>query len=157
MQNPQEKINCFNSIKLSFLNFINFSGRCRRSEYWYFVGLLFLIASLFIFLTIYYLKIDPYWIIIDRPQYHYEEYVINWTAVIIMIILDSLLFLIATLPFISATVRRLHDIGKSGCFIFIGFIPLFGQIYLLFLLCKDSIEESNEYGDSSKYKKWISS
>ena len=103
------------------------------------------------------MKIDPYWIIIDRPQYHYEEYVINWTAVIIMIILDSLLFLIATLPFISATVRRLHDIGKSGCFIFIGFIPLFGQIYLLFLLCKDSNEESNEYGDSSKYKELTSS
>ncbi len=157
MHNPQEKINCFNSVKLAFVNFKNFSGRCRRSEYWYFVGLLFLIASIFIFLTIYYIEIEPTHIIIDRPNYHHEENIINWTAIIIMIVLDSLLFLIATLPFISATVRRLHDIGKSGCFIFIGIIPLLGQIYLLFHLCKDSNEESNEYGDSSKYKELISS
>ena len=112
----------------------------------------------FYLLTIYYLEIDPYWIIIDRPpHFHYEEYAINWTAVSIMLTLDSLLFLITTIPFISATVRRLHDIGKSGSFIFIGIIPLLGQIYLLFLLCKDSNEESNEYGDSSKYKELISS
>ena len=68
-----------------------------------------------------------------------------------MITLNSLLFLIAIIPFISATVRRLHDIGKSGCYIFIGFIPLLGQIYLLFLLCKDSNEGNNEYGASPKY------
>ena len=90
-------------------------------------------------------------IIIDRPNYHYSEYVINWTALSIMITLNSLLFLIATIPFISATVRRLHDIGKSGCYIFIGFIPLLGQLYLLFLLSKDSNEGNNEYGDSPKY------
>jgi len=105
----------------------------------------------FYFLTIYYCEIDPYWIIIDRPNYHYSEFIINWTALSIMITLNSLLFLIAIIPFISATVRRLHDIGKNGCYIFIGFIPLLGQIYLLFLLCKDSNEGNNEYGDSPKY------
>ena len=83
MHNPQEKINCFNSVKLAFVNFKNFSGRCRRSEYWYFVGLLFLIASIFIFLTIYYIEIEPTHIIIDRPNYHHEENIINWTAIII--------------------------------------------------------------------------
>ena len=158
MHNPQEKISCFNSVKLAFVNYKNCNGRCRRSEYWYFTGLLCLIASVFIFLTIYYIEIDPYWIIIDRPpSFHYEEYVINWTAISIMITLDSLLFFITIIPFISATVRRLHDIGKSGNFIFIGIIPLLGQIYLLFLLCKDSNEESNEYGDSSKYNELIPS
>jgi len=105
----------------------------------------------FTFLTIYYCKIAPYYIIEEGPNYYHSEYVINWTALSIMIVLDSLLFLIAIIPFISATVRRLHDIGKSGCYIFIGFIPLFGQIYLLFLLCKDSNEGNNEYGASPKY------
>lgn len=151
MEIAKEKVSCFYSVKLAFVNYKDFSGRCRRSEYWNFFGLLSLIASLFIFLTIYFCVIDPYRIIIDRPGYHYEEYVINWTAIIIMIILDSLLFLIFILPLISATVRRLHDTGKSGFFIFIGIIPLLGQIYLLFLLCKDSDEKKNEYDASPKY------
>ena len=40
------------------------------------------------------------------------------------------------LPSLSAAVRRLHDIGKSGWMIFISMIPLVGPIYLLILLCK---------------------
>ena len=63
MSIPQEKVSCCSSIKLAFVNFKNFSGRCRRSEYWYFVGLLSLISGLFTFLTIYYCKIAPYYIL----------------------------------------------------------------------------------------------
>jgi|GEM_PF-561272 len=39
-------------------------------------------------------------------------------------------------PTLSAAIRRLHDIGKSGWMILVGLIPLIGPIWLLILLCK---------------------
>lgn len=45
---------------------------------------------------------------------------------------------------ISATVRRLHDAGKSGWWYFISFVPLVGQIWLLVLLVQPSIAHEKE-------------
>ncbi|WP_298631162.1 DUF805 domain-containing protein [uncultured Porphyromonas sp.] len=37
----------------------------------------------------------------------------------------------------SLTIRRLHDVGKAGGWIFIGAIPVIGGLYLLYLMiCK---------------------
>ncbi len=48
-----------------------------------------------------------------------------------------MIYSLATMiPSLAATVRRLHDIGKSGWMILITMIPLIGQIWLLVLLCK---------------------
>ena len=55
------------------------------------------------------------------------------------------------LPLLAATVRRLHDIGKRGEYIFIIFVPLYGPITLLVLLCRDSSPETNKFGPSPKY------
>ncbi|GAA4052495.1 hypothetical protein GCM10022388_18470 [Flavobacterium chungnamense] len=43
-------------------------------------------------------------------------------------------------------VRRLHDVGKSGSYLFLGLIPLAG-LYLIALYCTESEEEENDYGD----------
>jgi uncharacterized membrane protein YhaH (DUF805 family) len=42
------------------------------------------------------------------------------------------------LPHIAAAVRRLHDTGRSGWYIFIGSIPVIGWLVLLYLLLQDS-------------------
>jgi uncharacterized membrane protein YhaH (DUF805 family) len=47
-------------------------------------------------------------------------------------------------------VRRLHDIGKSGSWIFIGLIPLIGGIWLLVLMATDSQPGDNQYGPNPK-------
>lgn len=68
-----------------------------------------------------------------------------------LLILIPCVFMFATfIPIISLMVRRLHDIGYSGAFIFLSMIP-FARIYLLYLLCLDSQESANEYGPSPKY------
>ena len=54
------------------------------------------------------------------------------------------------LPSLAVLVRRLHDIGKSGWWIFICLIPLIGSIWLLVLLCTDSNAETNNYGENPK-------
>ena len=54
------------------------------------------------------------------------------------------------LPGIAVLVRRLHDVGKSGWWYFIVFIPIIGVIWLLVLLATDSNPGSNEYGANPK-------
>ncbi len=52
------------------------------------------------------------------------------------------------LPSLALTVRRLHDVGKSGWFILIGLIPIVGAIWLLVLMVTDSAPRDNEYGSN---------
>ena len=44
------------------------------------------------------------------------------------------------------TMRRLHDIGKSGWWCWIGLIPLIGGIVLLIWACTASESAENQYG-----------
>lgn len=50
------------------------------------------------------------------------------------------------IPFWAVSVRRLHDIGKSGWFNLVSLIPLIGVIWLIILWCQDSMPEDNQYG-----------
>lgn len=53
---------------------------------------------------------------------------------------------VGLLPSIAVAVRRLHDIGKSGWWYFISFIPFVGFIWLIVLCCQESEPNSNKYG-----------
>ncbi|MDF2613283.1 MAG: hypothetical protein K0S71_1069 [Clostridia bacterium] len=48
------------------------------------------------------------------------------------------------LPSIALCVRRLHDVGKSGWYYLIGFIPIVGGILLLIDFLKPSVP-NNQY------------
>ncbi|WP_417885548.1 DUF805 domain-containing protein [Zunongwangia sp.] len=66
-------------------------------------------------------------------------------------ILLYVLYLFATiLPSIALTIRRLHDIGKSGWTMLVSFIPVIGSFWLLYLLITESEPEENEYGANPK-------
>lgn len=52
-------------------------------------------------------------------------------------------------PSLSICIRRLHDIGKSGWWYLINFIPLIGQIIFIVWACKDSTED-NQWGPNPK-------
>ena len=59
----------------------------------------------------------------------------------------SIVFLV---PTIAVTARRLHDIGRSGWWQLISFIPLVGFILLLIWTIQDSAPGTNEYGPNPK-------
>ena len=64
--------------------------------------------------------------ILHLPEYEIETFL-------------GMVYLLANLvPGLAVTIRRLHDTGKSGFWIFIGLIPLIGKIILLIMLCQDS-------------------
>ncbi|MDR0455033.1 MAG: DUF805 domain-containing protein [Deferribacteraceae bacterium] len=54
------------------------------------------------------------------------------------------------LPYLGVFWRRMHDIGKSGLIIFVGFIPAIGTIWLFILLIRDSQPGENQYGPNPK-------
>lgn len=61
-------------------------------------------------------------------------------------IVSGVFSLALLLPNLGLAVRRLHDIGKSGWWLFLAFIPVVGIIILIIWWCKDSQMEPNEYG-----------
>ena len=54
------------------------------------------------------------------------------------------------LPSLAVTIRRLHDIGKSGWWYFITLIPIIGGIILLIWMCQDGEHNPNKYGTNPK-------
>jgi len=54
------------------------------------------------------------------------------------------------IPTLAVTARRLHDMGKSGTWFFIYFVPLIGGIWLLVLLFSDSQPGMNKWGYNPK-------
>jgi len=54
------------------------------------------------------------------------------------------------IPGLAVSVRRLHDVGKSGWMLLIALIPLIGAIWLLVLMLTDSNPGENQYGSNPK-------
>ncbi|MDI5791272.1 DUF805 domain-containing protein [Bacillus licheniformis] len=61
-----------------------------------------------------------------------------------------MVYLLANLvPGLAVTIRRLHDTGKSGFWIFIGLIPLIGKIICSLCFVK-TVKRGNQYGPNPK-------
>lgn len=117
------------AIRTCLSKYADFTGRARRSEYWYF----------FLF-----------------------EILVSIAAAIIDAILGTrntaggggVVGLIASLalflPGLAVTIRRLHDVGRSGWWWLIWLIPIVGWIVMLVWMCTDSQRGRNRYGASPK-------
>ena len=56
------------------------------------------------------------------------------------------------LPSLRLGARRLHDIGKSGWWLLLGFIPIVGWIILIVWLATKTDMSANEYGNPATPK-----
>ncbi len=54
------------------------------------------------------------------------------------------------IPGLAVSIRRLHDISKSGWWLLIAFVPLIGGIVLLIFMVTDSTPGNNQYGPNPK-------
>lgn len=83
-----------------------------------------------------------------RGRANRVEYWMWWLFVLIataFIVVGWVMLPVLIIPTISATVRRLHDVGKSGWWILLGIIPL-ANLYLIYLLARKGNKEDNRYG-----------
>ena len=107
--------------------YANFSGRATRSEFWYFILFYYLLCLPFCMLA--------FWTGLGNA------FQLFYLTVGIAIIIGLLIMV----PIYAACVRRLHDTGRSGWWIFLYFIPYIGTIALIIILCFKS-DEDNKYG-----------
>lgn len=109
--------------------YATFSGRARRKEYWMF--------------TLFNIIISIALALVDDMM---GLTIGGGTSGII----GSLYSLAVLIPGIAVSVRRLHDLGKSGWMLLIAFIPLVGAIWLIILFATDGQPGGNEYGANPK-------
>jgi len=103
--------------------YVDFNGRARRSEYWWFA--LFTWAG-----TIFLSFIDNLVFGVDAS----------------VSILSSIWGLAILLPSLAVGVRRLHDLEKSGWWLLLSLIPLIGFLVLLFWFVKQGTDGQNRFG-----------
>lgn len=120
---PIVELSPFECYLEAFRKYATFSGRARRSEYWYFY--------LFNFLA--YIALG---ILTDAIP--------GGEALVGLYILASII------PSFAVSVRRLHDTGKSGLLLLIALIPFLGFLLLLIFLVEDSTPGENKYGPNPK-------
>ncbi len=118
-------------VKVVYNKYTDFSGRARRSEYWYF--------TLFNSLIVLALYIPVIALIAAQSSYYF-----------VPLIIITLFSLAVVLPSIAVAVRRLHDTGRSGWFYLVGLIPLVGGVILLVFLIADSQPGTNSWGPNPK-------
>jgi uncharacterized membrane protein YhaH (DUF805 family) len=109
--------------------YADFSGRARRSEYWYFL--------LFYMLVLIALSV--------------VDVVLGWFSSDAGVgVLSGIYTLALLIPSLSVSVRRLHDTDRSGWWLLIGLLPLIGGIVLLVFFVQDSQAGANRFGPNPK-------
>ena len=109
------------AIKTCFKKYATFSGRARRSEFWYW---------------------QLFTLIVGAVAAAIDGSDSNTLAGIVGVVL--------LIPNLAVAVRRLHDTGKSGWYYLMNLIPFVGWIFPLIKYFTDSQNGSNEYGENPK-------
>lgn len=118
------------SVKKCIKNYFRIKGRTSRATYWYFMlltGITYLLQSI---------------CFIDYITY--QGSMALWLNTLFMLVL---LFLF--IPTITATCRRLHDIGKAAPFWFVILIPIIGWILML-VWCVRKSDGDNAFGKKNE-------
>ncbi|MRJ77029.1 DUF805 domain-containing protein [Aeromicrobium sp. SMF47] len=114
-------MNMQEAVRSVLSQYASFSGRARRSEFWFWALATFLVSIVAS--------------IIDL-------------AIGVQIV-APVLALALLVPNLAVGARRLHDTGRSGWWQLIAFIPIIGFILLIVWWATDS-QGSNQYGPSPK-------
>lgn len=122
------------AIKSFWSNYATFKGRSRRSEYWW--------IQLFLVLT----NLAVAAIDLALMNGDIDRFIANGGGGIVGLVW----ILVTIVPALSVLVRRLHDTGKSGWWVFIGLVPFVGTIVLFVFSVLDSDAGANKHGGSPK-------
>ncbi len=107
--------------------YATFSGRAGVKEYWYFFVVNLAVSILFYILMLIFMK---------------SAMLAGLVSILSMVWSFALL-----IPGLALTVRRLHDTGKGGGWIFIVLVPFIGALYLLYLMIIKGEPTANRFGE----------
>ena len=120
----EEAVGFGQSISTCFSNYANFSGRARRSEFWWF----------FVFVLIVQVIVQGLLAVVVG------------TDSAIYTLLVFVLAVALAIPLYAAGSRRMHDTGKSGWLQLLILIPCVGTIILIVLWAQQGSGADNQYG-----------
>ena len=106
------------AIKHNFKNYFVISGRASRSEYWWFY--LFLVVMI--------------------TASNFIDFFVGFP----IFALSTILIFLS--PFICVSIRRLHDVNKSGWWYLIVLVPFIGPLYILYLFVIKGTDGDNDFG-----------
>lgn len=109
-------------------NYVGFSGRARRKEYWMF--------------TLFNLIVSIVLMLIDGMMGSLNEGGFG--------LLSGLYSLAVLLPSLAVSFRRLHDIDKSAWWLLIALVPFVGAIVLLVFMVMEGTRGENRFGPDPK-------
>lgn len=121
------------AVRTCFNKYVTFSGRARRSEYWWWI--LFIVIAQAVFGVIDRMLFDAQVVQVGDMMVEAQPGPIG-----------GLFSLVTFLPGLSVMVRRLHDTGHSGWWFWIILIPIVGWIILLYWMIKAGDAGDNAYG-----------
>ena len=107
-----------------YKKYFTISGRATRREYWtfgFFVGAML-----------------PILLAVDIFLFPDTELGDGWTYLIFVAF--------STIPSLTVTVRRLHDIDKSGWWLLVTFVPFIGGLLVIYFVSLDSTPGDNQFG-----------
>ena len=116
------------AIETCFRKYVVFSGRARRSEYWWFVLFYGMVYGVMMLATV------------IRSSTQLASFVV---------LLLALLLFASVVPMIAVSVRRLHDTGLSAWWVLLSLIPI-ANLAMIPLCLQDSSTNVNKYGPPPK-------
>ena len=115
-------MNMIEATKACFSNYVTFSGRARRAEYWWFI-----LATILVSLVLG---------VIDGLLGLGGEFGL----------LSNIWSLAVFLPSLAAGARRLHDTDRSAWWLLIMLLPLIGLIVLIVFFAQKGTDGPNRFG-----------
>lgn len=113
-------MNFIQAVSTCFRKYATFSGRARRSEFWYFCLFCTLVST--------------------AVSLIFGD----------MSLMSTLFAMGTLVPCFAVSWRRMHDIGKAGTWALIAFVPIVGFILQFIWCCRDSQPGENAYGPNPK-------
>lgn len=135
--------------------YADFSGRARRSEYWWFVLAVWLISFPFGFALVvtFMVAAEDFFDLLEvgkTPTWRQFVDNVEWDKLARPGALWGLVLLVFLSPMMAAAVRRLHDIGLSGWWLLIVLFPMIGSAILLVMFVIDGQTRENGWGPDLK-------
>src|SRR5262245_14367187 len=131
-------MNFRDAVITCFRKYARFGGRASRSEYWYFV--LFETIASYVVQVVTSIVLTPLLTAHTQaslpgqpPHFDPEAFRIQLYS----FLPSAIFWLILILPTLAVSVRRLHDVGRSGWWWWLNFIPIAGAIWLLVWQCTE--------------------
>lgn len=118
-----------------YFKYAQFTGRADRKEFWYFVLFYVVVSAI---LTV----LDGALFTGGRAYSTSGVWTYSTSGP-----LASIFGIASFIPGLAVSIRRLHDVGKSGWYVLLNLIPLVGWIIMIFFYAQKGEPQTNVYGE----------